>query len=66
MSLKMQMNTNFKKLCDHEKEIKNDWYWKFQSKKLKTILLDQIAIIKINISTSTKQHDCLQNMVENS
>lgn len=62
----MQMNTNFKKLCEIEEEIKNDWYWKFQSKTLKTILLDQIAMNKINISTFTKQHDCLQNMVDNS
>lgn len=66
MSVKMQMNTNFKKICEIENEINTSWYWKFQSKTLKTMLLDQAAMMKSNISVATKQLDCLQNMVENS
>lgn len=66
MSIKLQWNTNFKKMCDFEKEINTDWYWKFKSKKEKQFFLDQIAMLKTKISVTTKQHDCLQNMVDNS
>jgi hypothetical protein len=66
MSIKMQWNANFKKICDFEQEINTSWRWKFKSKKEKKFFLDQIAMLKKNISVTIKQHDCLQNMVENS
>lgn len=66
MSVKMEMNNRFKNICEIENEINMSWYWKFQSKTLKTMLLDLAATNKSAISIFTKQIDCLQNIVENS
>ena len=66
MSIKLQWNTDYKKVCEMENEIKNDWYWKFQSKTYKKLLLIDIAMLKTKLSVTSKQHDCLQSIVEKS
>lgn len=66
MSIKLGWNTDYKNICEMENEIKNGWYWKFKSKTHKELLLIEIAMLKTKLSVTTKQHDCLQSMVENS